>query len=117
MRSLLLILGFVVLTFICWGTYGVLMHEGQIHMSGSSLRPFICVGFAYFAIAVVAPLALLSVTGEQGHWTVQGVFWSFLSGAVGAIGALGIILAFKLRGLPVYVMPLVFGCARWSIPW
>ena len=32
-------------------------------------------------------------------------------GAAGAIGALGIIYAFNFGGKPIFVMPLVFGCA------
>jgi hypothetical protein len=34
-----------------------------------------------------------------------------LAGALGALGAVCIIWAFKTGGLPVYVMPLVFGGA------
>src|SRR5690606_28211949 len=39
------------------------------------------------------------------------IFWSLAAGVVTTVGALGIILAFKFRGSPIYVMPLVFGCA------
>ncbi len=104
------VLLFVLLTVLCWGNYGPLMHEGQHAMQGS-LRPFICVGFAYFAIAVLIPWLWLVRRGEKGRWTVGGVIWSTLAGAVGALGALGVIMAFKFRGSPVYVMPLVFGGA------
>jgi len=75
------------------------------------LRPFICVGIAYFLIAVLFPIVVLVTKGETGHWSALGFFWSFVAGAVGAIGALGIILAFKFNGKPSYVMPLVFGLA------
>lgn len=107
---------FVILTFCCWGLYGPLLHVGQEIMGGgngakSMLRPFICVGVAYFAIAVLFPIFVLVTKGEQGHWTGSGFFWSFVAGAVGAVGALGIILAFKFNGKPSYVMPLVFGLA------
>ncbi|MCO6459165.1 MAG: hypothetical protein J5I93_27970 [Pirellulaceae bacterium] len=111
MRSFLSVLPFIALTFICWGNYGPLMHEGQLGMGKSSFRPFICVGLAYFLIAVVVPLLILRTQGEKGRWTLSGTIWSLVAGAVGAVGALGIILAFKFRGDPVYVMPLVFGCA------
>ncbi len=107
----LFVLPFVFLTVLCWGNYGPLMHEGQHDMAGSSLRPFICVGFAYFLIAVIVPLLTLQARGEQGKWTLSGAFWSLSAGVVGALGALGVILAFKFKGRPVYVMPLVFGCA------
>ncbi|MEM8541289.1 MAG: hypothetical protein AAGF25_10075, partial [Pseudomonadota bacterium] len=107
---------FVFLTFCCWGLYGPLLHVGQEIMGGgngakSMLRPFICVGIAYFAIAVLFPIFVLVTKGEKGNWTGSGFFWSFVAGAVGAIGALGIILAFKFNGKPSYVMPLVFGLA------
>ena len=75
------------------------------------MRPLICVGLAYFAIAVVVPVVLLVTRGEAGDWTARGIVWSLAGGAAGAIGALGIILAFNFGGKPAYVMPLVFGCA------
>lgn len=106
---------FVIMTFICWGLYGPVLHVGQDIMGGDSgksmLRPFICVGIAYFLIAVLFPIAVLVTKGEKGHWSAGGFLWSFVAGAVGAIGALGIILAFKFNGKPSYVMPLVFGLA------
>jgi len=115
MRSFTFLI-FVILTFICWGLYGPVLHVGQETLGGgggqkSLLRPFICVGFAYFLIAVVFPLIVLMVKGERGFWSASGFFWSFFAGAVGAVGALGIILAFKFQGKPFYVMPLVFGLA------
>lgn len=110
------VLIFVVLTFCCWGVYGPVLHIGQEIMGDgpgklSSLRPFICVGVAYFLVAVVYPLATLKSVGEKGSWSASGFVWSFIAGAVGAVGALGIIMAFKFQGKPVYVMPLVFGLA------
>jgi MFS family permease len=116
MKSFALSLIFVALTFLCWGLYGPVLHLGQHAMVDanhqySSLRPFVCVGIAYFVIAVVAPLAVLFTRGEKGHWTFAGAAWSLGSGIAGAVGALGIILAFKFGGSPVYVMPLVFGGA------
>ena len=111
MRSLVLVLAFIALTFLTWGIYGPVLHEGQNAMDHDSFRPFICVGLAYFAIAVVVPLIFLKLYGEKGSWTMNGTIWSLAAGAAGAVGALGIIMAFKFRGNPVYVMPLVFGCA------
>lgn len=106
-----LVVAATALTAICWGVYGPVLHVGQEEMGGSSLRPFICVGLAYFVIAVIVPIMLLKSQGEKGQWTTSGTIWSLFAGAAGAIGALGIIMAFKFRGSPVYVMPLVFGCA------
>lgn len=115
MRSFTFLI-FVFLTFCCWGIYGPVLHQGQEALGDgpkklSSLRPFICVGIAYFLIAVVYPAFVLKTKGENGTWSAGGFVWSFVAGAVGAIGALGIILAFKFGGKPVYVMPLVFGLA------
>jgi len=97
------------LTAACWGMYGPVLHVGREDMH-SPLRPFVCVGVAYFVIAVVVPLLLLA-RGEKGAWTTTGVIWSLLAGAAGALGALGVILALHFGGRPIYVMPLVFGGA------
>lgn len=99
----------VLMAIVCWGSYGPVLHLGQMKMGGSRLRPFCCVGLAYFAIAVAAPLTLLSI--DQGEWNFAGMLWSIAAGTAGAIGALGIILAFNSGGKPVFVMPLVFGFA------
>lgn len=111
MKNSLAYLPFVALTFCCWGAYGPVLHAGKNAMQGSSLRPFICVGIAYFLVAVLFPLALLYTKGEKGSWTIGGFVWSFISGILGALGALGVIMALKSGGNPVYVMPLVFGFA------
>ena len=101
----------VAVVALSWGAYGPVLHKGQMKMSGSRLRPLICVGLAYFAVAVFAPLVLLGAAGEQGAWTTSGTFWSIVAGAITATGALGIIMAFNFGGKPIYVMPLVFGGA------
>ena len=102
---------FVALTAVCWGVYGPMLHKGQVLMQGSRLRPLICVGIAYFLIAVVVPAVKLQVSGEPGEFTSTGTMWSLLGGATGAVGALGVIMAFTFGGKPIYVMPLIFGCA------
>ncbi len=111
----LMFLPFVALTFISWGLYGPTLHLGQDAFGAdgqrSAFRPFICVGLAYFLVAVIVPALVLKTKGEIGHWTMKGFIWSFAAGAIGAVGALGIILALKFGGDPIYVMPLVFGCA------
>jgi hypothetical protein len=100
----------IALTAFCWGVYGPVLHFGREAMH-SNLRPFVCVGLAYFVIAVLVPLGLLARGGERGAWTRKGVLWSLLAGAAGALGALGVILALGFGGKPIYVMPLVFGGA------
>lgn len=102
----------IVVAAICWGSYGPMLHQGQARMGGSRLRPFTCVGLAYFFIAVAAPLAAIYArTADTGSWSFDGLSWSIVAGAAGAIGALGVILAFNAGGKPYYVMPLVFGFA------
>ena len=82
-------------------------------MGGSRLRPLVCVGLAYFLVAVIAPCFVLGagLYVEPGNWSFTGSFWSLGAGAAGAVGALGVILAFSLGGKPVFVMPLIFGGA------
>ena len=102
----------IVIAALCWGSYGPMLHIGQGKMNGSRLRPFTCVGLAYFFIAVAAPIAMIYTrSGDTGAWTASGMTWSFLAGVAGAIGALGVILAFNAGGKPYYVMPLIFGFA------
>lgn len=120
-----LVVGSFLLTAACWGVYGPLLHIGQESFStgeGNRLRAFLCVGLAYFIIAVVIPLMLMSTGGQKGKWSAKGLIWSLIAGGAGAVGALGIILAFNFGGKPVYVMPLVFGLAPvinsfWTIYW
>jgi hypothetical protein len=101
----------VALALFSWGAYGPVLHRGQGAMGGSRLRPLICIGAAYFLIAVLVPLALLSPLGDTGSWDFSGGLWSLGAGALGALGALGTILAFTCGGKPFTVMPVVFGCA------
>ncbi len=110
MRGMFTVVFFTMVTAVCWGVYGPVLHNGA-HDMGGSLRPFVCVGLAYFLIAVLVPLALLRIRPEPGAWTTTGMIWSLAAGAAGAIGAMGIIMAFKFGGKPIYVMPLVFGGA------
>jgi hypothetical protein len=111
-RSFGKILASILIAALCWGSYGPMLHLGQGKMGGSRLRPFICVGIAYFLIAVIIPFFLIAARAEDsGSWTAAGMSWSFLAGVAGAVGALGVILAFNAGGKPTYVMPLIFGFA------
>jgi len=94
-----------------WGAYGPVLHKGQAAMSHSRMRPLICVGIAYFVIAVIVPYFFLGEMGEASTYRSMGTVWALLGGTFGAVGALGIILAFNSGGKPVFVMPLVFGGA------
>jgi len=95
---------------LCWGLYGPTLHKGQVQL-GNPMRALLCVGVAYFLIGVLVPIVSLGFQGELKGFNAGGVTWATIGGALGAVGAICIILAFKVGGLPTYVMPLVFGGA------
>lgn len=101
---------FVAGAVLSWGAYGVLLAQGQAQL-GSPLKALLCVGFAYFLIGVLVPAATLGAQGELNGFSTNGFVIATVAGALGAIGAACIIFAFRFGGLPVYVMPLVFGGA------
>ena len=101
---------FVLGAVISWGMYGPILHKGQVQL-GNPLRPLLCVGIAYFLIAVLVPVITLSAQGGLNGFNTNGTFSAGLGGALGALGAVCIIWAFRAGGLPTYVMPLVFGGA------
>ena len=95
---------------LSWGIYGPALHKGQTSL-GNPLKALLCVGVAYFLIAVLVPVAGLSSQGGLTGFHLSGSIWATAGGALGALGAICIIYAFKSGGLPNYVMPLVFGGA------
>jgi uncharacterized protein with PQ loop repeat len=103
----------IAMAVLCWGSYGPFLHIGQTKMGGSRLRPFCCVGIAYFIIAVMVPVVSIESMSmhETSSYSFYGMVWAVLAGTCGAMGALGIILAFTYGGKPIFVMPLVFGFA------
>ena len=103
-------LWFVLGAVLSWGTYGVALHKGQVSL-GNPLRALLCVGVAYFLIAVLVPLAGLVGQGQVKGFSTEGTAIATLAGALGALGAVCIIWAFKAGGSPTFVMPLVFGGA------
>lgn len=101
---------FVAGAVLSWGAYGALLHLGQTQL-GNPLKALLCVGAAYFLIGVLLPVVALSSQGQLSGFGTQGLINATVAGALGAAGAACIIWAFKTGGLPVYVMPLVFGGA------
>jgi hypothetical protein len=101
---------FVVGAVLSWGLYGPALHKGQTQL-GNPLKALLCVGIAYFLIGILVPVAALLPQGGLSGFNAGGSTWSTIGGALGALGAVCIIYAFKSGGLPVYVMPLVFGGA------
>jgi len=101
---------FVAGAVLSWGAYGALLHLGQTQL-GNPLKALLCVGAAYFLIGVLVPLVALSSQGQLSAFNTSGLINATVAGALGAAGAVCIIWAFRTGGLPVYVMPLVFGGA------
>jgi hypothetical protein len=101
---------FVVGAVLSWGAYGALLHQGQVQL-GNPLKALLCVGIAYFLIGIIVPVVTLSSQGGLSNFATNGFISATVAGALGAIGAVCIIWAFRTGGLPVYVMPLVFGGA------
>jgi hypothetical protein len=101
---------FVAGAVVSWGAYGVLLHQGQTQL-GNPLKALLCVGIAYFLIGVIVPVVSLGVQGNLSGFNTTGVITATFAGALGALGAVCIIWSFRFGGLPIYVMPLVFGAA------
>ena len=101
---------FVAGAILSWGAYGALLHLGQVQL-GNPLKALLCVGVAYFLIGVIVPVAGLGAQGELSGFNTGGLVAATVAGALGAAGAACIIWSFRFGGLPVYVMPLVFGGA------
>jgi len=101
---------FVAGAVLSWGAYGALLHQGQTQL-GNPLKALLCVGVAYFLIGVIVPVAALGSQGQLSNFDTGGLTTATIAGALGAAGAACIIWAFRAGGLPVYVMPLVFGGA------
>ena len=101
---------FVLGAVLSWGTYGAMLHRGQVQL-GNPLRALLCVGVAYFLIGVLVPVIALWYQGGLKGFNAGGATAATVAGALGAIGAVCIIWSFRTGGLPTYVMPLVFGGA------
>ena len=101
---------FVAGAVLSWGVYGAMLHQGQ-QMLGSPLKALLCVGVAYFLVGVVVPVGALSTQGQLSGFNTQGLTYATVAGTLGALGAVCIIYSFRTGGIPLYVMPLVFGGA------
>ena len=101
---------FVAGAVLSWGVYGAMLHQGQTAL-GNPMKALLCVGVAYFLVGVIVPVATLSSQGNLAGFDATGVRLATIAGVLGAAGAACIIFAFRTGGLPVYVMPLVFGGA------
>jgi hypothetical protein len=122
-------LWYVALAGLSWGTYVPLIFYGGGELGGkpsSRIMAILCVGVAYFIIAVVFPLVylyLLSGPEDRPNMTTTGLVFSSLAGVAGAVGALCVIFATKSAvgaaraaghdpsHYKLYIGPLIFGLA------
>ncbi len=105
---------YAMLTVACWGLYGNFLHSGQLGMADpmhGRYKAYLFVGVAYFLVAVLAPLALMTLTGANWNLPARGMAISLIAGMLGAVGAFGILLSFGAKGTPAAVMSIVFAGA------
>ncbi len=102
---------FVLGTILCWGAYAPTIHKGTLGFENNPWKAILCVGGAYFVLAVVIPLIVLKYQGATMSFPKEGLIFSCVGGALGAIGAICIVAAMKTGGSPFIVPALVFGCA------
>ena len=119
--------GYVVLAGLSWGTYVPIIFYGGTELTtrpgtiGGRLASILCVGVAYFVMAVLVPLVLMSVRDDaKPEWKANGLVFSGLAGVMGAVGAICVIFASKaavdqakLEGINpatyrIYIAPLIF---------
>jgi len=117
---------------LAWGTYVPLVFFGGQMLSplnaagvtvgiGGRLASILCVGVAYFVLAVVVPVGLMASRDDASpDWRTVGLVFSGLAGVAGAVGAICVIFASKaavdtakLEGVNpatyrMYIAPLIF---------
>jgi hypothetical protein len=102
---------FVGLAGLCWGFYVPLVAQGGKELKNSYVS-FLCVGAAYFLIAVLAPVAILYAKGKMPALNASGITLASLAGVAGALGALCVILAVgEFKGNKLFVAPVIFSLA------
>jgi len=120
--------GYVILAGLAWGTYVPIIFYGGSELGGkpnARLMAILCVGIAYFVLAVLFPLFLF-ISGQEQWPTLKttGLVFSGLAGVGGAVGAIRVVFASKaaidaarsegladLATYRVFIAPLIFGIA------
>jgi hypothetical protein len=122
--------GYVIGAGLAWGTYVPLVFYGGSELTtrpgtiGGRLASILCVGVAYFVLAVLVPVLLMSMRDDaKPEWKTNGLVFSALAGVAGAIGAICVIFASKaavdqarLENINpatyrIYIAPLIFALA------
>jgi hypothetical protein len=102
---------FVALAGLCWGAYVPFVAQGGKELK-NSYASFLCVGIAYFLIAILFPMILFWARGKFPQFNFQGSFLATMAGVAGALGALCVIFAtFEFKGPRMFVAPLIFAVA------
>jgi drug/metabolite transporter (DMT)-like permease len=102
---------FVALAGLCWGVYVPLIASGGKELK-NSYASFLCVGIAYFLIAILIPIGILWYRGKMPQWSSTGITLATLAGVAGAVGALCVIFAtFEYKGPRIFVAPVIFALA------
>jgi drug/metabolite transporter (DMT)-like permease len=120
--------GYVIGAGLAWGTYVPIVFFGGQMLTppdkggiGGRLASILCVGVAYFLLAVVIPMVLMATREDaKPDWRLVGLVFSGLAGVAGAVGAICVIFASKaavdqakLDGVNpatyrIYIAPLIF---------
>lgn len=124
--------GYVILAGLAWGTYVPIIFYGGSELGGKSasrLMAILCVGVAYFVLAVVFPLGLFLSGQEQWpEMKTTGLVFSALAGVAGTVGAICVVFAskaamdagrtiaaadpaFNPASFRLLIAPLIFGLA------
>jgi hypothetical protein len=123
--------GYVILAGLSWGTYVPIIFYGGTELTtrpgtiGGRLASILCVGVAYFVLAVVIPVVLMATRGDEAkpEWKTNGLIFSGIAGIAGAVGAICVIFASKAAvdaakadGIDpatyrIYIAPLIFTLA------
>ncbi|MSR30513.1 MAG: hypothetical protein EXR99_03305 [Gemmataceae bacterium] len=124
-------LAFVILAGLAWGTYVPIIFYGGQELTGKPgdlggrLMSILCVGLAYFLVAVLLPAGVMfsGMASWPETFSPSGLSFSGLAGVAGAVGAICVIFASKAAvdaakasNLPpasfrIYIAPLIFGLA------
>lgn len=122
--------GYVILAGLAWGTYVPIIFYGGTELTtrpgtvGGRLASILCVGIAYFVMAVLVPIVLMAVRDDaKPEWKLNGLIFSGLAGVAGAVGAICVIFASKAavdtaktEGIDpstyrIFIAPLIFSLA------